>query len=89
MPHPEFINAVLRNTPPGMSKDTEKGGTDKWNPLGLDEDHLDVVLHAGEKLVEWDQRVSLVTWRGGGGGPPPSIYFSFFFLGPIVYSHHI
>lgn len=60
MPHPEFVVAVLKNTPSGKSADAAD-----WNPLGLDEAHLDAVVHAREKLVDWDERVSLVTWRGG------------------------
>lgn len=60
MPHPEFIDAVLKNTPSGKSADAAD-----WNPLGLDEGHLDAVVHAREKLIDWDERVSLMTWRGG------------------------
>jgi hypothetical protein len=58
MPHPEFIDAVLKNTPAVADGEEE-------NPLGLDEDHLDLVVHASDALIGWNERMSLVTWRGG------------------------
>jgi hypothetical protein len=61
MPHPEFINAVLCNT---VAASNATGAEAAKAPLGLNEDHLGQVVHAGEALIGWDERVSVVSWRG-------------------------
>lgn len=58
MPHPEFIDAVLKNIPSAGNEDAVE------KPLALDEDHLDKVVHAGDVLKAWDERVSVIFWRG-------------------------
>ena len=74
MPHPEFIDAVLKNMPsrgaaaaaepavPAPHLGDENAAPNE--PLGLDEDHLDEVMHAREELTRWEDRVSVVHWRG-------------------------
>jgi len=36
----------------------------KEKVLALDEDHFDTLMHTGEDLKSWDERISVISWRG-------------------------
>ena len=90
MPDVDFIATVLRNerasdtnananaTGRGRSVNLAAAAEDaesESSPLGLDESALDRFAHAGERLKPWEERVSVVAWRGADVPFAPSMPF--------------
>ena len=85
MPDVDFIATVLRNE---RASDTNANanasaevnlaaaaGDAEPSPLGLDESALDRFVHAGDRLKPWEERVSVVAWRGADVPFAPSMPF--------------
>ena len=90
MPDVDFIATVLRNerasdtnananaTGRGRSVNLAAAAEDaesESSPLGLDESALIGSAHAGERLKPWEERVSVVAWRGADVFFAPSMPF--------------
>ena len=80
MPDVDFVATVLRNEA-NPSEANAGDGPDanaadaNASPLGLDEAALDRFVHAGERLKPWEERVSVVAWRGADVPFAPSMPF--------------
>jgi hypothetical protein len=83
MPDVDFVATVLRNeanpseaNAHGPDANANAIATDAdASPLGLDESALDRFVHAGERLKPWEERVSVVAWRGADVAFAPSMPF--------------